>query len=79
MEKWKKYSDDPLERVKIVSVRDSSRVKCLNCGRILKSEFKLWDDGSGAHRCRCGYFNYFVLIGEYLWEVRLIKIPPEKE
>lgn len=79
MEWWKKYSDDPLERVKIVSVGDSSKVKCLNCGCVLKSKFELWDNDSGAHRCGCGYSNYFTLIGKFLWEVRLIKEPPEEE
>ena len=69
MEKWKKFSRDPLKRVKIASTRHSSKVKCVNCGRVLTSEFKIANNDAGYQRCRCGYTNYFTCKGDFLWEV----------
>ncbi len=77
MNRWKKYSRNPLERVKIVNTKHSSKVNCLNCGRILRSEFRLCTNTSGYQKCGCGYENHFVLIGDFLWEVGLSKIEPK--
>lgn len=74
MEKWKKYSRNLLERVKIVSSKHSSKVNCLNCGRILRSEPILCTNDELYQFCPCGYKNYFTLVGDYLWEVSLVAI-----
>jgi hypothetical protein len=71
-------SNNPLERIKIVSAKYSSIVRCLNCGLILRSEFKLCNNDEGWQACSCGYNNHFTLIGDFLWEVRLIKIKPKE-
>jgi hypothetical protein len=77
MEMWKKYSDDPIGRIKVVSTVGSSKMRCLNCGRFLKGQFRLWDNDSGTQSCGCGFLNYFTLVGDFLWEVRIIKKLPE--
>lgn len=69
MEKWKKFSRDPLKRVKIAYTGQSSIVRCVNCGRVLTSEFKIANNDAGYQTCRCGYTNYFKCIGDFLWAV----------
>ena len=69
MEKWKKFSRDPLRRVKIAYTEHSSKVKLVNCGRVLKNEFKVTNNDAGYQTCRCDYTNYFTCIGDFLLEV----------
>ena len=73
MERWENFSRNPLERMKIAYTKHSSIVKCLNCGCALRGDFKIHTNSSGYLYCRCGYTNYFELIGEFLWEVTVGK------
>ena len=73
MEKWINYSSNPLERERIVSTRHSGEIGCLNCGRILTSEFVLCNKEAGCHTCPCGFVNHLDLIGEYEWKQYLSK------
>ena len=78
MERWKRYSSNPLERIKIVRTKYSPIVKCLNCGRILTGEFVIHCNDEGYQTCPCGCINFFTLIGDFTWEVCLIKIKPKE-
>jgi len=71
MERWKRYK-------RIVSTKHSSSVRCLNCGRILRSEFELFCNDAGHHTCLCGYMNVLILIGDYKWEQSLVKAKAKK-
>jgi len=73
MERWKRFSRNPLERVKIAYTKRSYIVRCLNCGQALSGDFKICSNSSGHIFCRCGYTNYFRLIGEFLWKVTIRK------
>ena len=69
MERWKRFSRNPLERMKVVYTKDSSIPRCVNCARSLTGDFKIRTNSSGYIHCRCGNTNYFELIAEFLWEV----------
>jgi lysyl-tRNA synthetase class I len=62
-----------MRRERIVSTKSPSIVRCLNCGRILKTEFILISNDEGFHKCPCGYANYLELIGDYLWRQRIVR------
>lgn len=78
MKKWIRYSRNPEERVMLVSTKRSSLVNCLNCGRWLRGEPILCSNDELYQSCTCGYQNLFTLIGDYLWEARLLKIKPKE-
>jgi hypothetical protein len=44
----------PIKRVKIASTKHSSKIKCVNCCRVLTSEFKIPNNDAGYLKCRCG-------------------------
>ena len=73
MQRWKKFSRNPLGRTKLIYANGSSRPRCVYCGRSLSGDFKITSNSSGCVRCGCGYTNYFQLIDEYLWEVTVRK------
>ena len=68
MRKWIRYSKNPEDRIRYVSIKYTTKVNCLNCRRILRSEFKLCSNDEGYQTCQCGYTNYFTLVGDHLWE-----------
>jgi hypothetical protein len=41
MERWKNFSRNPLECMKIAYTKHSSIIECLNCGFALKGDFKI--------------------------------------
>ena len=73
MERWKNLSRNPLKRMKIAYTMRFSIVRCVNCGRALSGDFKIHANSSGYLYCRCGYTNYFLLIGKFLWELKVDK------
>ena len=71
---WKNYSINPLERIMIIHDDELSSVRCLYCGRILRSKYQLCNNDVGYPTCPCGYENHFEPIDAFLWEVRLSMI-----
>ena len=69
MQKWMRFSRNPLERVKLVYTMGYSKPRCIYCARSLVGDFKISSNSSGYVYCKCGYTNLFELVGEFLWEV----------